>query len=177
MRARFGVIERLGFYPPEELRQVVERSSRILQIPVEPEGAREIARRARGTPRIANRLLKRVRDYAEVRADGRIDGETAVRGLEMLNVDEYGLDEMDGRVLRAIIETFDGGPVGLNSLAVAVAEDAGTLEEVYEPYLIQNGYLQRTPRGRVATPKAYRRFGYQLPGPDGAQAALFDDGG
>jgi Holliday junction DNA helicase RuvB len=177
MRARFGVIERLGFYPTDELCQVVERSSAILQIPVTPEGAQEIARRARGTPRIANRLLKRVRDYAEVRADGRIDNETAVQGLEMLNVDEYGLDEMDGRVLRAIIETFDGGPVGLNSLAVAVAEDTGTLEEVYEPYLIQNGYLQRTPRGRVATPKAYRRFGYQLPGPEGAQAALFEDGG
>jgi Holliday junction DNA helicase RuvB len=176
MRARFGVIERLGFYPTHELRQVVERSSAILQIPVTPEGAKEIARRARGTPRIANRLLKRVRDYAEVRADGQIDNETAVRGLEMLNVDEYGLDEMDGRVLRAIIETFDGGPVGLNSLAVAVAEDAGTLEEVYEPYLIQNGYLQRTARGRVATPKAYRRFGYQLPGAEGGQAALFDDG-
>ena len=176
MRARFGVIERLGFYPKEELLQIVERSAEILGVPTTADGAAEIARRARGTPRIANRLLRRVRDYAQVRADGTIDEKTALEGLELLNVDEYGLDEMDGRVLRAIIETFNGGPVGLSSLAVAVGEDAGTLEEVYEPYLIQNGYLQRTPRGRTATRKAYKRFGYALPREEGAQAGLFEDG-
>lgn len=182
MRARFGVIERLGYYPPDELARIVTRSSSLLDIPITPGGAGEIARRARGTPRIANRLLRRVRDYAQVRSDGTIDSETAEKGLTLLNVDEYGLDEMDGRVLKAIIETFDGGPVGLASLAVAVGEDAGTLEEVYEPYLIQNGYMQRTSRGRVATRKAYERFGYALPsdgeGPEGgAQGALFGDGG
>ncbi len=177
MRARFGVIERLGFYPTDDLTRIVERSARLLGIPVTANGAAEIARRARGTPRIANRLLRRVRDFAEVRGAGTIDGETAERGLALLNVDEYGLDEMDGRVLRAIIENFDGGPVGLNSLAVAVGEDAGTLEEVYEPYLIQNGYLQRTPRGRTATRKAYERFGYALPSAAQAQGALFGDGG
>ncbi len=176
MRARFGVIERLGFYPKEELLQIVERSAEILGVPITADGASEIARRARGTPRIANRLLRRVRDYAQVRADGTIDEKTAIEGLELLNVDEYGLDEMDGRVLRAIIETFNGGPVGLSSLAVAVGEDAGTLEEVYEPYLIQNGYLQRTPRGRTATPKAYERFGYALPRGEAAQPGLFEDG-
>jgi Holliday junction DNA helicase RuvB len=176
MRARFGVIERLGFYPAEELQQIVERSAEILGVSTTSEGATEIARRARGTPRIANRILRRVRDYAQVRGDGTIDEETAIQGLALLNVDEYGLDEMDARVLRAIIETFDGGPVGLNNLAVAVGEDAGTLEEVYEPYLIQNGYLQRTPRGRMATAKAYRRFGYALPGPEEEQGGLFGDG-
>ena len=139
MRARFGVIERLGYYPPEELARIVTRSASLLDIPATPGGVGEIARRARGTPRIANRLLRRVRDYAQVRSDGEIDSGTAEKGLTLLNVDEYGLDEMDARVLKAIIETFDGGPVGLASLAVAVGEDAGTLEEVYEPYLIQNG--------------------------------------
>jgi Holliday junction DNA helicase RuvB len=175
MRARFGVIERLGYYPPDDLDRIVRRSSSILGVPVTPEGAEEIARRARGTPRIANRLLRRVRDFAEVKGDGTVDGDTARAALEMLNVDEYGLDEMDARILKAIIESFDGGPVGLNSLAVAVGEDAATLEEVYEPYLIQNGYLQRTARGRVATPRAFRRFGYALPESDGPQATLFRD--
>ena len=174
LRARFGVVERLGFYPPEELEEIVHRSAGILDVPVTDTGAREIARRSRGTPRIANRLLKRIRDYAQVKGDGRIDEETAAAGLEMLNVDEYGLDKMDARILRLIIENFDGGPVGLSSLAVAVGEDAGTLEEVYEPYLIQNGYLQRSPRGRVATRRAYERFGYQLPSKDDAQARLFE---
>ena len=178
LRARFGVVERLGFYPPDELEQVVVRSAGILEVPVTEAGAKEIARRSRGTPRIANRLLKRVRDYAQVKGDGRIDEETAGAALEMLNVDEYGLDKMDARILKLIIENFDGGPVGLNSLAVAVGEDAGTLEEVYEPYLIQNGYLQRSPRGRVATRRAYERFGYGLPnGQAEAQAALFGDDG
>ncbi|MFQ5746638.1 MAG: Holliday junction branch migration DNA helicase RuvB [Gemmatimonadota bacterium] len=174
LRARFGVIERLNYYPSEDLGQIVRRSAGILGIAITDEGADEIARRSRGTPRIANRLLRRVRDYAEVRADGRIDGETAVAALAMLNVDEYGLDHMDARVLEAIIESFGGGPVGLNSLAVAVGEDATTLEEVYEPYLIQNGYLQRSARGRIATPKAYRRFGYAAP-ETAPQGALFED--
>ncbi len=163
MRARFGVVERLDYYPIQELREVVTRSARLLGITVTSTGANEIARRSRGTPRIANRLLRRVRDYAEVRGDGMIDKETAAKGLQLLSVDQYGLDEMDARVLKAIIETFEGGPVGIASLAVAVGESAGTLEEVYEPYLIQNGYLQRTTRGRVATRKAYERFGYSLP--------------
>jgi len=175
MRARFGVIERLGYYPPEELARIVDRSARILGVPATREGADEIARRSRGTPRIANRLLRRVRDYAEVKASGTIDGEVARAALEMLNVDEYGLDEMDARILKAIIENFEGGPVGLASLAVAVGEDTSTLEEVYEPYLIQNGYLQRTARGRVASTRAYRRFGYELP--EGApQPTLFGEG-
>ncbi len=179
MRARFGIVERLGFYPEEHLRSIVERSAEILGVPVTDEGAAEVARRSRGTPRIANRLLRRVRDFAEVEGDGTIDAETARGALEMLNVDEYGLDEMDSRVIRAVIEHFDGGPVGIDSLAVAVGEDAGTLEEVYEPYLIQEGYLQRTSRGRVATERAYRRFDYRLPGDDdGEQSDLFtaDDG-
>jgi len=178
LRARFGIIERLGYYPPEELLEIVERSASILGVPMTPDGAEEIARRSRGTPRIANRLLRRVRDYAEVRSDGAIDRATAGAALEMLSVDQYGLDEMDARVLRAIIESFEGGPVGLNSLAVAVGEDAGTLEEVYEPFLIQNGYLQRTGRGRVATAKAYRRFGYEPPDAEGGtQPSLFADEG
>lgn len=175
MRARFGVVERLNYYPPRDLLRIVERSAHILGVSVDREGAEEIARRSRGTPRIANRLLRRVRDYAEVRADGHVSGDVARSALEMLNVDEYGLDEMDARILRAIIESFDGGPVGLNSLAVAVGEDASTLEEVYEPYLIQNGYLHRTARGRVATKQAFQRFGYALPSGDGAQAGLFGD--
>jgi Holliday junction DNA helicase RuvB len=178
MRARFGVIERLNYYPPEELLEIVKRSADIFGVRIDAEGADEIARRSRGTPRIANRLLRRVRDFAEVRAEGRIDGDVARQALEMLNVDEYGLDEMDSRILRAIIEDFGGGPVGLGSLAVAVGEDASTLEEVYEPYLIQNGYLHRTARGRVATARAFRRFGYALPD-DGAsdQGGLFGDEG
>lgn len=176
MRARFGVIERLGYYPPEELNRIVTRSAGILGVPTTAEGADEIARRSRGTPRIANRLLRRVRDYAEVKASGTITGDVARAALEMLNVDEYGLDEMDGRILKAIIENFEGGPVGLTSLAVAVGEDASTLEEVYEPYLIQNGYLQRTTRGRVATARAYRRFGYELPDAGAPQPTLFGEG-
>ena len=179
MRARFGVVERLGFYPADELRKIVERSARLLNIPITENGASEIARRSRGTPRIANRLLRRVRDFAEVRREGTIDEDTAVEGLALLNVDEYGLDEMDARVLRAIIESFDGGPVGLKSLAVAVGEDADTLEEVYEPFLIQNGYLHRTSRGRTATKKAYERFGYDMSQTESehTQGAFFGDGG
>ena len=163
MRARFGIVQRLGFYPAEELAWIVERSAEILGVEATEEGALELARRARGTPRVANRLLRRVRDFAQVRADGVIDRETVDGALEMLDVDEYGLDEMDSRILKTIIEKFDGGPVGLNSLAVALGEDALTLEEVYEPFLIQEGFLMRTHRGRVTTPRAYSRLGYALP--------------
>jgi Holliday junction DNA helicase RuvB len=175
MRARFGVVERLGYYPADDLHKIVVRSASILGVPVLENGAAEIARRSRGTPRIANRLLRRVRDFAEVRGDGTVDDATAHAALEMLNVDEYGLDEMDSRILKAIIENFDGGPVGLNSLAIAVGEDASTLEEVYEPYLIQTGYLQRTARGRTVTRRAFHRFGYALPDERGPQSTLFGD--
>jgi Holliday junction DNA helicase RuvB len=163
MRARFGMVERLNFYPAEDLARIVARSAGILNVETDEGGADEIARRSRGTPRVANRLLRRVRDYAAVRAEGRVDRETARQALARLDVDEFGLDDMDARLLKTIIEKFDGGPVGLGTLAVAVGEDAGTLEEVYEPFLIQQGFLQRTPRGRTATPTAYRHFGFDLP--------------
>ena len=179
MRARFGIIQRLNFYAPDELAVIVRRSAEILKVECTASGAAEIAKRSRGTPRVANRLLRRVRDYAQVRADGVISDEVAREGLLMLDVDEYGLDDMDGRILKTVIEHFDGGPVGLNTLAVAVGEDAGTLEEVYEPFLIQNGFLMRTPRGRVATNNAYRRFGYALPvsrtGSNTPQVNLFEE--
>jgi Holliday junction DNA helicase RuvB len=171
MRARFGLVERLGFYPPEDLRQIVARSAGILQVPIDEGGAAEIARRSRGTPRVANRLLRRVRDYAQVRADGRISPAVAEAALARLNVDEFGLDDMDARILTTIIEKFGGGPVGLGTVAVAVGEDAGTLEDVYEPYLIQQGFLARTPRGRCATALAYRRFGLT---PPAGQTTIFD---
>jgi Holliday junction DNA helicase RuvB len=163
MRARFGIVQRLNFYHATELAVIVNQSSEILGMECSTEGAQEIARRSRGTPRVANRLLRRVRDFAQVKADGVITSEVAAAALAMLDVDEYGLDEMDARILKSIIEHFDGGPVGLNTLAVAVGEDAGTLEEVYEPFLIQNGFMMRSPRGRIATNNAYRRFGYALP--------------
>ena len=171
MRARFGLVERLGFYPPEELQQIVARSASILQVPIDEAGASEIARRSRGTPRVANRLLRRVRDYAQVKADGRITAPVAAAALGRLNVDEFGLDDMDVRILTTIIEKFGGGPVGLGTVAVAVGEDAGTLQDVYEPFLIQQGYLDRTPRGRCATALAYRRFGLT---PPAGQATIFD---
>jgi holliday junction DNA helicase RuvB len=182
MRARFGIVQRLNYYPPEDLATIVRRSADILGVEATEEGAQEIARRSRGTPRVANRLLRRVRDFAQVRAEGRIDAEVARDALKLLDVDEYGLDEMDARVLETLIEKFEGGPVGLNSLAVAMGEDATTLEEVYEPFLIMEGFLQRTPQGRVATPRAFRRFGYTLPeGPadarTGTQGSLFVDEG
>jgi Holliday junction DNA helicase RuvB len=171
MRARFGLVERLGYYPPEELLQIVTRSASILRVPIDEPGAEEIARRSRGTPRVANRLLRRVRDYAQVKADGRITAEIARAALGRLNVDEFGLDDMDARILKTIIEKFSGGPVGLNTVAVAVGEDSGTLEEVYEPYLIQLGFLERTARGRVATAHAYRRFGMKMPA---SQPSMFE---
>ncbi|MFK7733073.1 MAG: Holliday junction branch migration DNA helicase RuvB [Pseudomonadales bacterium] len=156
MRDRFGIIQRLEFYKVDELRSIVLRSAQILGVEINEKGATEIARRARGTPRIANRLLRRVRDYAEVKADGTINSEVADAALNMLKVDQHGFDQMDRRLLLAMIEKFDGGPVGLDSLAAAVGEDKGTIEEVLEPYLIQEGYITRTPRGRVVTASAYR---------------------
>jgi Holliday junction DNA helicase RuvB len=171
MRARFGLVERLGFYPADELEQIVTRSAAILRVPIEQDGAREIARRSRGTPRVANRLLRRVRDFAQVKADGRITLPVADAALSRLNVDEFGLDDMDTRILSTIIEKFGGGPVGLGTVAVAVGEDAGTLQEVYEPFLIQQGFLERTPRGRCATALAYRRFGLT---PSAGQTTIFD---
>jgi len=172
MRARFGMVERLNFYPPEDLATIVTRSAGILEVATDTDGALEIAKRSRGTPRVANRLLRRVRDYALVRASGRVDGATAKAALGRLDVDEFGLDDMDARILTTIIEKFDGGPVGLNTVAVAVGEDAGTLEEVYEPFLIQQGFLARSPRGRIATPAAYRHFGFAPPKDGGP--TLFD---
>ena len=161
--ARFGILLRLEFYTEDELRIIVERSAEVLQIPVDPDGAAEIALRSRGTPRIANRLLRRVRDYAQVRGSGRIDRATAITALELLEVDAHGFDEMDRRLLRTIIEKYDGGPVGLNTLAAALAEEEDALEEVYEPFLIQIGFLDRTPRGRVATRLAYQHLGIEPP--------------
>ncbi len=172
MRARFGMVERLHFYPPEDLATIVARSAKILEIATDDGGAAEIARRSRGTPRVANRLLRRVRDYAMVRAGGVIDTPTAKAALARLDVDDFGLDDMDARILTAIIEKFGGGPVGLNTVAVAVGEDPGTLEEVYEPFLIQQGFLQRTPRGRAATPAAYKHFGFAMP--PGGGPTLFE---
>jgi Holliday junction DNA helicase RuvB len=172
MRARFGMVERLGYYPAADLARIVIRSAGILGVAIEPVGADEIARRSRGTPRVANRLLRRVRDYAQVKADGTITKGVADAALARLNVDEYGLDDMDARILTLIIEKFGGGPVGLNTIAVAVGEDAGTIEEVYEPFLIQQGFLHRTPRGRQATPAAYRHFGFTPP--TGGQGSVFD---
>ena len=159
LRDRFGIVQRLEFYSAEELTRIVRRSALILGIACVPEGAAEIARRSRGTPRIANRLLRRVRDYAQVRADGTITAETADAAMAMLQVDPEGFDELDRRLLRIIIESFDGGPVGVESLAAALSEERGTLEDVIEPYLIQQGYLARSARGRVATAKAYRHIG------------------
>ncbi len=171
MRARFGIVERLSFYDAEPLARIVTRSAGILGVPIEPAGAQEIARRSRGTPRIANRLLRRVRDYAQVKARGTITGPVAQEALARLNVDEFGLDDMDARILVTIIEKFGGGPVGLGTVAVAVGEDADTLQDVYEPFLIQQGFLERTPRGRVATALAYKRFGLV---PPARQATIFD---
>ena len=159
LRARFGIVHRLDFYTPEDILEIVIRSARILGVPIDPEAAKEIARRSRGTPRVANRLLRRVRDYAQVRADGTITTDVAARALTMLAVDEQGFDEVDRRLLRTIIEKFGGGPVGVGSLAAALSEERDALEDIHEPFLIQAGFLDRTSRGRVATAKAYEYFG------------------
>jgi Holliday junction DNA helicase RuvB len=158
LRDRFGVMHRLEFYTAEELTQIILRSAQVLKVEIEMDGAAELARRSRGTPRLANRLLKRVRDFAQVKYDGRITKEVADFALDLLEVDKLGLDNLDRSILLTMMDKFDGGPVGLDTLAAATGEDAGTIEEVYEPYLIQNGLLQRTPRGRVATKEAYRHF-------------------
>jgi holliday junction DNA helicase RuvB len=159
LRDRFGSVERLEFYSVEAMQQIIDRSARILNVAIEPEGAHEIARRARGTPRIGNRLLRRVRDYAQVLGSGTITLEAAHKALALLEIDDLGLDENDRRLLRALIELFDGGPVGLSTLAAALAEEVDAIEDVYEPYLLQLGFLQRTPRGRIATRRAYEHLG------------------
>ena len=163
LRDRFGIVQRLEFYDVADLAHIVARSAGILGIPMDDGGAREIARRSRGTPRIANRLLRRVRDFAEVRSDGRIDAGTADRALDMLSVDAAGFDHLDRRLLLALIEKFDGGPVGVDSLAASLSEERGTIEDVLEPYLIQQGFIVRTPRGRVVTRSAYLHFGLNAP--------------
>ena len=170
LRDRFGIVHRLEFYAVEELTEIVTRSGQRLDVKVDAEGALEIARRARGTPRVANRLLRRVRDYAEVRADGIVSAETADAALELLNVDEEGIDAMDRKLLLTILEKFSGGPVGLDSLAAAIGEERDTIEDVVEPYLIQQGYMMRTPRGRVATERAYHHFSIAPPTPVGNQS-------
>ncbi|MCM5682041.1 Holliday junction branch migration DNA helicase RuvB [Schlegelella sp. S2-27] len=175
LRDRFGIVARLEFYTADELSRIVTRSARLLGAPVDAAGALEIARRSRGTPRIANRLLRRVRDYAEVKADGRITKGIADKALAMLDVDPQGFDVMDRKLLDAVIHKFDGGPVGLDNLAAAIGEERDTIEDVIEPYLIQQGYLQRTPRGRIATLAAYRHLGVTPPGRMDAAGDLFQE--
>jgi len=162
LRERFGVILRVDFYRPEDLQKIVLRSATLLELPIKEDGAFEIARRSRGTPRVANRILRRVRDYAEVEADGIITLEVAMQALDMLEVDDQGLDKMDRHIMLTIIEKFNGGPIGLDTLSAAVSEEKDTLEDVYEPFLIQSGYIKRTPRGRVATKLAYNHFGVKF---------------
>ena len=173
LRDRFGIVQRLEFYSAEDLSAIVRRSAGILEIATDEAGAREIARRSRGTPRIANRLLRRVRDFAEVRAGGRITEAVASEAMDLLKVDRHGFDAMDRRLLSVIVESFEGGPVGVDSLAAALGEERGTIEDVLEPYLIQQGYLARTARGRMVTPKGYRLFGLEPPS-RGAPADLFN---
>ena len=163
LRDRFGVVHHLEFYSQQELTTIVIRSAQVLGVEIDPKGAAVIAKRSRGTPRLANRLLKRVRDFAQVKYDGRITLEVANFALDLLEVDSYGLDKLDRRILQTMIRNFQGGPVGLETLAAAIGEDAGTLEDVYEPYLLQNGFLGRTPRGRIATAAAYEHLGYPIP--------------
>ena len=163
LRSRFGIVHRLEFYTPADLEEIVRRSARILNVPIDAAAATELAKRARGTPRIVNRLLRRVRDYAQVRADGTITLEVAHAGLKLLEVDEHGFDEVDRKLLRTIIDKFGGGPVGLNTIAAAISEEKDAIEDIYEPFLIQIGFLDRTPRGRVATPRAYGYFGLDAP--------------
>jgi holliday junction DNA helicase RuvB len=166
LRARFGIVHRLDFYTNNDIEEIVRRSARILGVTLEDDAAAEIGRRSRGTPRIANRLLRRVRDFAQVRADGRITGEVARNAMRLLEVDDNGFDEVDRKLLRTIIDKFNGGPVGVNSLAAAINEEKDAIEDIYEPFLIQGGFLDRTPRGRVATSRAYEYFGLVAPGRD-----------
>ncbi|HEY4954463.1 MAG TPA: Holliday junction branch migration DNA helicase RuvB [Gemmatimonadaceae bacterium] len=172
MRARFGIEQRLNFYPPEDLELIVRRTAEVMKVSIDKGGMEEIACRSRGTPRVANRLLRRIRDYAQVKSGGSITRDVAKEALQLLDVDQFGLDDMDARILKCIIEKFDGGPVGIGTIAAAVGEDQGTIEEVYEPFLVQNGFLQRTARGRMATAQAYRHFGFEQP-PAGTQQTLF----
>ena len=176
LRDRFGIVQRLEFYETSELEQIVRRSADILGVTWHAEGVTAIAKRSRGTPRIANRLLRRVRDYAEVKADGQISGSVAQAALDMLQVDDFGLDVLDRRLLMALMENFDGGPVGVDSLAAAISEERGTIEDVVEPFLIQSGFIARTPRGRIATRTAWQHFGLQPPTGSVAQATLFESG-
>jgi Holliday junction DNA helicase RuvB len=176
LRGRFGIVHRLDFYADEDLHLIVTRSARILGVPIDRDGAAEIAQRSRGTPRVANRLLRRVRDYAQVRADGSITAVVARDALRLLDVDAHGFDEVDRRLLLTIIQKFGGGPVGVNALAAAISEEPDAIEDIYEPYLLQHGFLDRTPRGRTATRRAYEHLGLAVPGPDaasGPQKKLF----
>ena len=166
LRDRFGIVQRLEFYKVEELSQIILRSAHFLNLPLDSEGATEIARRSRGTPRIANRLLRRVRDYAQVKANGEVTVDIASQALQMVDVDAEGFDYMDRKLILAIIEKFMGGPVGLDNLAAAIGEEKDTIEDVIEPFLIQQGFIQRTPRGRIASPRAYQHFGFDLPQAD-----------
>ncbi len=166
LRSRFGIVHRLEFYTDADLEEIVRRSARILSVAIADDAAKEIARRSRGTPRISNRLLRRVRDYAQVRADGTITNDVAHAALKLLEVDEHGFDEIDRKLLRTIIDKFGGGPVGINTIAAAISEEKDAIEDIYEPFLIQIGFLDRTPRGRVATPRAYGYFGLEAPGRD-----------
>ena len=163
LRDRFGVIDHLEYYTPEELYEIIIRSAELLDVEIDNDGAKQLAKRSRGTPRLANRLLKRVRDFAQVRYDGVITGEVARDALDLLDVDQYGLEMLDRKILETMITKFDGGPVGLDTLAATIGEDSGTIEDVYEPYLLMNGFITRTPRGRVATPLAMRHLGFPLP--------------
>ena len=173
LRDRFGIVQRLEFYSVQELADIVERSAKVLKIDVDSDGGQEIAKRSRGTPRIANRLLRRVRDYAEVKADGHITVDIANQALEMLKVDQNGFDAQDRKLLKTMIDNFGGGPVGLDNIAAAISEERGTIEDVLEPYLIQQGFIMRTPRGRVVTQKAYIHLGLQVPKPSGVTDDLF----
>jgi Holliday junction DNA helicase RuvB len=166
LRGRFGIVHRLDFYNQRDIEEIVRRSARILGVPIDPPAAAELARRSRGTPRIANRLLRRVRDFAQVRAEGRITVDVAHAAMKLLEVDDHGFDEVDRRLLQTIIDKFSGGPVGVNSLAAAIHEEKDAIEDIYEPFLIQAGFLDRTSRGRVATARAYEYFGLTPPGKD-----------
>ncbi|MBA2598457.1 MAG: Holliday junction branch migration DNA helicase RuvB [Chloroflexia bacterium] len=173
LRDRFGSVLRLGFYSRAAMEEIVHRSARVLDVPISEEGVRALAERARGTPRVANRLLKRARDFAEVRGEGAITDKIASDALQMLDIDDLGLDEIDRRILRSIVEKFNGGPVGIDTLAAAISEETDTIMDVYEPYLIQLGFLQRTPRGRIATDGAYAHLGYEAPAESARQPVLF----
>ena len=174
LRARFGINLHLEYYGPEMLQKIIKRSAMIMKVPIDDDAAIEIARRSRGTPRIANALLRRVRDFAQVKGNGRIDRDIARLSLSALNIDQYGLDEIDNKILLTIIDKFRGGPVGVSTIATAIGEDTGTVEEVYEPYLIMEGFIKRTPRGRMVTPLAYQHLGRPMMGSNAVEPTLFD---